>query len=165
MSRRAAPCGEVMMPIRCGNGGIGFFRDASNNPSACNRALSCSKANCRRARALRLHELRGDLQLAAIFINGDAPAHRNVQPVLRTKPQQLRRRPKHHHPNLRRFFLQREIQMPRIRDAQIRNFAFHPAIGILALNESRALPRPERAPSKYAAREGETGSRVGRAFP
>jgi len=46
MSRRAAPCGDVMMPIRWGNGGIGFFRDASNKPSACNRALSCSKANC-----------------------------------------------------------------------------------------------------------------------
>src|SRR5271157_961614 len=47
MSRSAAPCGEVMMPILCGNGGIAFFRDASNNPSACNRAFNCSNANCR----------------------------------------------------------------------------------------------------------------------
>src|ERR1700730_16241481 len=47
MSRSAAPCGEVMMPILCGNGGIGFFRDASNNPSACNLAFNCSNANCK----------------------------------------------------------------------------------------------------------------------
>src|ERR1700687_6194828 len=47
MSRSAAPCGEVMMPIFCGNGGIGFFCDASNNPSARNLAFNCSNANCR----------------------------------------------------------------------------------------------------------------------
>ena len=47
MSRSAAPCGEVMMPILCGSGGIGFFRDASNKPSTCNRAFNCSNASCR----------------------------------------------------------------------------------------------------------------------
>ena len=89
-----------MIPIRCGKGGIGFLRAASNSPSAWRRAFSCSNASCSAPDTLRLHELRGNLQLAAIFINGDPAAHRNVQPILRAKAQQPRRRPEHHHANL-----------------------------------------------------------------
>ena len=69
--------------------------------------------------ALRLHELSRDLQLAPIFVHRNASAHRYMQPVLRAKSQQLRRRTKHHDPNLSALFLEREIQMSRVRIAQV----------------------------------------------
>ena len=76
------------------------------------------------------------VQLSAILINRNSTAHHNLQTVFGTKAQQSRRRPKHHHSNLRVPIFKSEIKMPRVMRPEIGNLPFHPGIAILALNMS-----------------------------
>ncbi len=57
MSRNAAACGEVTIPIRCGKVGIGFLRLAVEQPFRLQLGLELLKCNLQRARALGLKVL------------------------------------------------------------------------------------------------------------
>ncbi len=96
--------------------------------------LQLLERNLQPSGALRLDVLRRNLQLPAIFVNRHPSPHHHLHSVRRTKPQQPRRRPKHHHPNLRIPILQREIKMSGIRRPKVRSLALHPRVGVLPLH-------------------------------
>ena len=75
-----------------------------------------------------------NLQLAAIFVNGDAAANDYLQAVGGTEAQQTRRRAEHHDANLGVAVFQGEIKMARIGSPEVGNFAFDPCVGIFAFD-------------------------------
>ena len=74
------------------------------------------------------------LQVAALVVNGESTTRDNLQAVLRTKAQQSRLGPPHHHPQLRRAILQREVKMSRFGRPVVGDFAFHVNVGEGALH-------------------------------
>src|SRR3984957_3756636 len=69
------------------------------------------KGQLQRSRALGLKIFRGNLQLAAIFVDRHASAHDDLEAVCRAESQQARRRAEHDDANLRVAIFQREIKM------------------------------------------------------
>ncbi len=88
MSRNAAACGEVTIPIRRGKVGIGFLARGVKQALGFELRLELLEGDLQRARALGLEILGRNLQLAAIFIDRDSPAQHHLHAVLGTKAQQ-----------------------------------------------------------------------------
>ena len=130
----AAPRGEVTTPIRRGSAGIGFLRLGSNKPFGGQLGLQLLEGNLQRARALGLQVLGLKLQVAALVVNRDAAARDDLQAVLGLKAQQPRLGPPHHHPQLCRAILQREVKMSGIGGPVVGDFAFDVNVGEGALH-------------------------------
>ena len=87
-----------------------------------------------RSGAFGLDVFRRDLQFAAIFVDGDAPANDDLQAVGGTKTKQARGGAEHHDANLSVAVFEGEVEMSGLGGAEIRNFAFDPGIGIFAFD-------------------------------
>ena len=138
------------MPIRRGSDRNRLLARRIKQPFRLQFGLELLERDQQRARALGLKILGGNLQLAAIFINGDPPAQHHLHAIFGTKAQEPRLRPEHHHAYLRILVFQSEIKMPGIVRAEIRNLAFHPGIAIFPFN-MRADRRHQIAHRPYAA--------------
>jgi hypothetical protein len=96
------------------------------------------------AQANLLHALSDKLHLPTLLINSERASEPHSIAILRTKPQPLRLRAKHHNRNLRQAVLKREVAMPTPRRPPVGNFAF---------NRNRAVPtlqRPTHLPHQLA---------------
>ena len=114
------------MPMRRGSAGSGRLRASSNSPSAASFFFSCSKASCSGPKPMRLHVLADQLVLALGLVDADAAARHHVQAVLGLELQVAQRRAEHHALHLRAGVLQREVEVPRVPGAAVRDLAFDP---------------------------------------
>lgn len=72
-----------------------------------------------------------ELKLAAFFINGDAAAYQNVQRDFRSEAQKRCLPAEEDDGKLSLLILQSEVEMTGTRRAEIRDFAFDPAVGVI----------------------------------
>src|SRR5208282_5297416 len=87
------------------------------------------------AQADRLHVADVDLILAARFVNAERSAHGDVQTVLGPEFQPAKLIAKTNAANLRARVLQSEIEMARLRGVIVRDFALHPNVGEISLQQ------------------------------
>ena len=130
----AAPRGEVTTPMRRGKAGIGLLAAGLEQAFGGQLGLQLLEGNLQRARALGFEVLGLELQVAALVVDGDPAASDDLQAVLRPKAQQPRLRPPHHHPQLRRAILQREVKMSGLGRPVVGDFAFDVNVGEGALH-------------------------------
>ena len=75
-----------------------------------------------------------ELQVTALVVDGDASAGDDLHAVLRAETQQPRLRPPHHHAQLRRAVLQREVEVAGFGGAIVGDFALDVNVGEGALH-------------------------------
>ena len=134
MSRSAAACAEVTRPMREGSVGIGFLRSGSEQAFGFEFGFELLEGQLQRAGAFGLDVFGGDLEFAAIFVDGDATADDHLQAVGGAKAQQPRGGAKHDDANLGVAVFQCEVEMAGIGGAEVGDLAFDPRVGIFALD-------------------------------
>ncbi len=134
MSRNAAACGEVTIPIRCGRVGYRLLAFCVEQTFRLKLRLELFESDLQRAGAFGLKIFRSDLQVPALFVDGDASTSDHLHAVLGTKTQQPRLRAKHHRTDLRIPVFQGEVQMAGPGRAEVGDFSFDPNVSIFALD-------------------------------
>ena len=119
MSRSAAAWVEVTTPIRAGSGGIGFFLSGGEQAFGFELGLELLEGQLQGSGAFGLDVFGGDLELAAVFVDGDSSADDDLQTVGGAKTQQARGGAEHDHVDLRVAVFQREVKMAGIGGAEI----------------------------------------------
>ncbi len=152
MSRTAAPCGEVTMPMRRGKRGRSRLRSASKRPSAASFFLSCSKASCSAPGALRFEQFHQQLILAAGLVNIDAPARQHRQAVLRLEFPESVRGAEGDALYLGVALLQGEVVVAAGGELQAGDFARNPEIGEFGVQHLRGSRSSAPRRHKRAAR-------------
>jgi len=76
----------------------------------------------------------GDLQFAAIFVDGDASADDNLETVCGTEAQKAGRRAEHDDLNLGVSVFEGEVEVSGVGGAEVGDFAFDPGVGIFAFD-------------------------------
>ena len=122
------------MPIARGKDGSGFLCSGAKSPSWLQPGFQLLEGNLQGAGAHRLRELGDQLHLPALFVNRDPAAHQDRKPIFRTEAQQKRLPAEDHNRQLRFPILEREVEVPRGRGAQVGDFTLHPHIGIPLLD-------------------------------
>ena len=110
------------------------FAGGVEEPLLLQLLLQLLECELQRACAYRLQRLGDELQLAALFVYGDAATHQDAQSSLGAKAEKRRLPPEKHHGKLTMFILEREIEVSGGGAAQIGYFAFDPAVGIGSLD-------------------------------
>ena len=126
MSRSAAPSIDVTRPMRRGSAGSGRLRAWSNRPSSGELLLELLERLLQGAETLRLHVLADDLILALRVVDADLAARHDLQAVFRLELQVAHRGAEHHRLDLRRAVLEREVQVPGVPDAGVRESRLRP---------------------------------------
>ena len=134
MSRSAAACADVTRPMREGSVGIGFLALGGEQAFGFEFGFELLEGELQRAGAFGLDVFGGNLEFAAIFVDGDAAADNHLQAVGGAEAQQARGGAEHHDANLCVAIFQREVEMAGIGRAEVGDLAFHPRVGIFALD-------------------------------
>lgn len=119
-----------------GQRGNGLLALAIEKPFGGELRLELLECNLQSARALRLEILRVQLQLSPSLVDGDATSREYLQTVLWPKLQQASRAAEHDDGQLGAVVLQSEIKVAGVGGAMIRDLAFNPDVGVLALDVS-----------------------------
>src|SRR4029077_5394672 len=106
-----------------------FLAFGGEQPFGFELGFELLECELKRSGTFGLDVFSGDLQLAAILVNGDAAADDDLQAVGGTKAEQARRGAEHHDTNLGVAVFQGEVKMSGLGSAKVRNFAFDPGIG------------------------------------
>ena len=144
MSRMAAPSSEVTMPILRGSAGSGAFARRVEQPFRLQPLLQLLERELQRAETLRLEVLADELIFALRLVHRDASARDDAQAVRRLELQIAERRAENDAADLRRAVLQREIQMPGVPDAAVRELALDPDFEQTRIRAGRELARSVR---------------------
>ena len=159
MSRTAAPSSEVTTPILRGSAGSGTLAPLVEQPLAREPLLELVEGELPRAEALGLEVLADDLIFALRVVDADAAARDDAQAVLRLEAQVAKGRAEHHALDLRVGVLEREVHVPGVPHAAIRQLAFDPDFEE-ALLEQRADAAGQLRDGQDAARLGERSART-----
>ena len=122
------------MPIRDGKDGNRLFAFGGEETFGFELGFELLEGQLERSGAFGFDVFGGDLKLAAIFVDGDASADDDLKAIGRLEPKQPCRRAEHHDFDLSVAIFQSEIKMAGLGSAEVGNFAFHPGVGIFALD-------------------------------
>src|SRR5262249_50619061 len=87
-----------------------------------------------RSGTLGLDVFGGNLELAAVFVDGDASSNHDLEAIGRTEAKQTGGGTEHHGADLGVAVFEREVKVSGLGSAEVGNFSFDPGVGVLALD-------------------------------
>ena len=134
-SRMTAPVGEVTMPTVRGNAGSGRLRSGVEEAFGLEALLELLEGELERAGADRLQGFGDKLHLAALLVDADAAAGKDVQAVFRAEAEQRGLAAKEDDGKLGVGIFQGEVNVAGGRRAQVGDFALDPNVGVLGFDD------------------------------
>ena len=123
------------MPILRGSAGSGRLRAGVEQPFGLQPLLQLLEGELQRAEPVRLEVLADELILALRLVDAEPAARDDVQAVLRLELQVADRRAEHHRLDLRAAVLEREVHVPGVPDAAVRDLALDPDVAEAGLEQ------------------------------
>ena len=170
-SRTAAPVGDVTSPTRRGQRGQRPLPPGVEEPLGGEPGLQLLEGELERAQAFRLQHLAHELVLAPDGVDVEPAEREDVEPVGRLEAHPPHPAPEEDGPHLGLLVLQREVDVPRGVDPQVRDLALDPEPAEAALervlDRARELrDREDPAPGvgerqRQAGHSGDSGQPAG----